>query len=69
MGPNRKSQSIAVANRVGPVVGSRLSSIMALESSATGLREAVIRVKTINSGASGKALEAEGYVVRDTGRG
>jgi hypothetical protein len=34
----------------------------------TGLREAVIRLATINPGPAIKALEAQGYAVRDSER-
>jgi acetoin utilization protein AcuB len=50
-------------------VGGAISSIMTLKSPVTGLREAVIRVATINPGPAVKALEAEGFTVRDSWRG
>jgi len=49
--------------------GGAISSIMTLKSPLTGLREAVIRVATINPGPMIKALEAAGLGVRDSWRG
>ena len=49
--------------------GSVISSIMTMTSPVTGLREAMIRLATINPGPAIKALEAEGFTVRDSWRG
>jgi acetoin utilization protein AcuB len=49
--------------------GGVISSIMTLKSPVTGVREAVIRLATINPGPAIKALEAEGFAVRDSWRG
>jgi acetoin utilization protein AcuB len=49
--------------------GGAISSIMTLKSPVTGLREAVIRLTTINPGPAIKALEAGGFAVRDSWRG
>jgi acetoin utilization protein AcuB len=46
-----------------------ISSIMTMTSPVTGLREAMIRLATINPGPAIKALEAEGFTVRDSWRG
>jgi len=48
--------------------GASISSIMTLTKSA-GLKEAVIRVTTINPGPAVRALETRGYSVRQTWRG
>jgi acetoin utilization protein AcuB len=48
--------------------GAPIASIMTLKRSA-GLKEAVIRVATINPGPAIKALESRGYAVRETWRG
>ncbi len=47
----------------------RICSIMSLVSPTTGLREAMIRLATINPGPAIKALEANGYLVRESWRG
>jgi acetoin utilization protein AcuB len=49
--------------------GAVISSIMTLRSPVTGMREAVIRVTTIDPGPAIRALEAQGYEVRDSWRG
>ena len=49
--------------------GGLISSIMTLKSPATGVREAVIRLATINPGPAIKMIEAEGFAVRDSWRG
>lgn len=49
--------------------GAAISSIMTLRSPVTGMREAVIRVTTIDPGPAIRALEARGYEVRDSWRG
>ncbi len=49
--------------------GGVISSIMTLKSPVTGVREAVIRVATINPGLVIKALEAQGFTVRESWRG
>ena len=49
--------------------GLGISSVMTLQSPVTGVREAVIRVTTINPGSAIKALEAQGFTVRDSWRG
>lgn len=59
---DRVVQTVAGANAV-------ISSIMTLKSPVTGLREAVIRVATINPGPAIKALEAQGFTVRESWRG
>jgi len=46
-----------------------ISSIMTVTSPVTGLREAMIRLATINPGPAIKALESEGFTVRDSWRG
>ena len=48
--------------------GSRICSVMTLEL-ATGEREVALRLGTINPGPAVAALVAQGYVVRDAGRG
>jgi acetoin utilization protein AcuB len=48
--------------------GGPISSIMTLRSPTTDAREAVIRLATINPGPVIKALEAEGFAVRDSWR-
>ncbi len=48
--------------------GSPICSIATLPG-RPGTREVMIRVRTINPGAAVKALEAKGYVVRDSWRG
>ncbi|MBI3455952.1 MAG: CBS domain-containing protein [Candidatus Rokubacteria bacterium] len=47
--------------------GVTIASIMTLPGRA-GLKEAVIRVRTINPGPAAKALEARGYAVRESWR-
>jgi acetoin utilization protein AcuB len=47
--------------------GGAISSIMTL--SSAGLKEAVVRIRTINPGPAVKALEAKGYTVRTPWRG
>ena len=49
--------------------GAVISSIMTMTSPVTGLREAMIRLATINPGPAIKALESEGFTVRDSWRG
>jgi acetoin utilization protein AcuB len=49
--------------------GGVISSIMTMTSPVTGLREAMIRLATINPGPAIKALESEGFAVRDSWRG
>ena len=49
--------------------GAVISSIMTMTSPVTGLREAMIRLATINPGSAIKALESEGFTVRDSWRG
>jgi len=49
--------------------GGVISSIMTMTSPVTGLREAMIRLATINPGPAIKALESEGFTVRDSWRG
>jgi acetoin utilization protein AcuB len=46
-----------------------ISSIMTMTSPVTGLREAMIRLATINPGPAIKALEADGFAIRDSWRG
>ena len=46
-----------------------ISSIMTMTSPVTGLREAMIRLATINPRPAIKAIEAEGFTVRDSWRG
>ncbi len=60
----------ALAEVVRTVVeaGITISSVVTLVS-ATGLKEAVIRVPTINPGRAIKALEAKGFEVRNPWRG
>ena len=48
--------------------GTSISSVMTLAGRG-GAKEAVIRVATINPGPAIKALEAQGYTVRDSWRG
>jgi acetoin utilization protein AcuB len=48
--------------------GGPISSIMTLRNPVTDGREAVIRLATINPGPAIKALEAEGFAVRDSWR-
>jgi acetoin utilization protein AcuB len=48
--------------------GVDISSLVTL-SSASGLKEAVIRVRTINTGPAIRALEARGFAVREAWRG
>ncbi len=48
--------------------GAVISSIMTLRSPVTGMREAVIRVTTIDPGPAIRALEARGYTVHDSWR-
>jgi len=49
--------------------GGVISSVMTMTSPVTGLREAMIRLATINPGPAIKALESEGFTVRDSWRG
>ncbi len=49
--------------------GGVISSIMTLKSPVTGLKEAAIRLTTINPGPMIKGLEAQGFTVRDSWRG
>jgi acetoin utilization protein AcuB len=63
--PHALDRVVHTVERSGAVI----SSIMTLKSPVTGSREAVIRVTTINPGPAIRALEAEGYAVRDTWRG
>ena len=49
--------------------GGVISSIMTMTSPVTGLREAMIRLASINPGPAIKALESEGFTVRDSWRG
>jgi len=49
--------------------GAVISSIMTMTSPMTGLREAMIRLATINPGPAIKALESEGFTVHDSWRG
>jgi acetoin utilization protein AcuB len=49
--------------------GGAISSIMTLKSPVTGLKEAVIRLTTINAGPAIKALEAAGFAPRESWRG
>jgi acetoin utilization protein AcuB len=49
--------------------GAVISSVMTMTSPVTGLREAMIRLATINPGPAIKALEAKGFTVRDSWRG
>jgi len=49
--------------------GGVISSILTITSPVSGLREAMIRLATINPGPAIKALEAEGFTVRDSWRG
>ncbi len=48
--------------------GMKISSVMTLTNRA-GAKEATIRVATLNPGPAIRALEAKGYVVRDSWRG
>jgi acetoin utilization protein AcuB len=63
--PHALARAIQAVEGTGVVI----SSVMTLRSPVTGLREAVIRVTTINPGPAIKALEAQGYAVRDSWRG
>ena len=63
--PHALARAIQAVEATGIVI----SSVMTLRSPVTGLREAVIRVTTINPGPAIKALEAQGYAVRDSWRG
>ncbi len=49
--------------------GAAITSVMTLRSPVTGMREAVIRVTTIDPGPAIRALESRGYEVRDSWRG
>lgn len=62
--PSALAEVVQAVEGVGVVI----SSIMSLTSRA-GLKEAVIRVATINPGPAIKALEARGYAVRQPWRG
>jgi len=61
--------ALARAVQAVEAAGIAISSVMTLRSPVTGRREAVIRVTTINPGPAIKALEAQGYAVRDSWRG
>jgi acetoin utilization protein AcuB len=63
------AQALTRAVQAVEASGAPISSIMTLRSPRTGLTEAVIRVTTINPGPAIRALEAQGYVVRDSWRG
>jgi acetoin utilization protein AcuB len=63
-GPNALAKAVQIVETSGMVI----SSVMTLRSPVTGFREAVIRVTTINPGPAIKALEAQGYAVRDSWR-
>ncbi len=59
-------------DRAGQAVegsGAAITSVMTLRSPVTGMREAVIRVTTIDPGPAIRALESRGYEVRDSWRG
>jgi acetoin utilization protein AcuB len=64
-----QAHALARAIQAVEATGIVISSVMTLRSPVTGLREAVIRVTTINPGPAIKALEAQGYAVRDSWRG
>jgi acetoin utilization protein AcuB len=66
---NDEPHALTRATQAVEAAGIAISSVMTLRSSATALREAVIRVTTINPGPAIKALEAQGYAVRDSWRG
>jgi acetoin utilization protein AcuB len=57
------------AIQIAEAAGMAISSVMTLRSPVTGLREAVLRVTTINPGPAIKSLEAQGFAVRDSWRG
>lgn len=57
------------AIQIAEAAGMTISSVMSLKSPVTGLREAVLRVTTINPGPAIKSLEAQGFSVRDSWRG
>jgi acetoin utilization protein AcuB len=63
------AQALTHAVQAVEASGAPISSIVTLRSPRTGLTEAVIRVTTINPGPAIRALEAQGYVVRDSWRG
>ena len=63
-----RPSALAEAVKVVEGAGATISSIVTLASRA-GLREAVIRVATINPGPAIKALEARGFAVRESWRG
>jgi acetoin utilization protein AcuB len=64
-----EARALARAIQAVETTGITISSVMTLKSPVTGLREAMIRVTTINPGPAIKALEALGYAVRDSWRG
>jgi len=63
-----RRSALAEVVRVVEEAGLQIASIMTLVSRA-GLREAVIRVATINPGPAVKGLETRGYAVRQPWRG
>jgi acetoin utilization protein AcuB len=66
LGP--RPSALAAAVQVVEGAGATISSIVTLANRA-GLKEAVIRVATINPGPAIKALEALGFAVREPWRG
>ncbi len=63
------TRSLERAVRIIGDAGARICSVMSLVSPTTGIREAVIRLATINPGPAIKALEANDYPVRESWRG
>ena len=63
-----RTPGVSEVVRVVEDAGGRISSVMTL-AMATGEREVVLRLATINPGPAVRALEARGYVVRDADRG
>jgi acetoin utilization protein AcuB len=63
-----RPSALAEVVKAVEAAGATISSIVTLASRA-GLKEAVIRVATINPGPTIKALEARGFTVRESWRG
>lgn len=68
VGLGEQPSALAQIVRTVEGAGAVISSIVTLRTRA-GLKEAVIRVATINPGPAIKALEARGFSVRETWRG
>lgn len=65
----REAHALALVVHAVERAGAAVSSVMTLQSPATGAKEAMIRLATINPGPAIKALEGEGFAVRDSWRG